>query len=450
MSYQYSLKKSVINSSIQKLTFFEYFTVLVFIIYAGNSNTFVRAVGINENPVAYLIPLILSIIIAIRWKVLFANHFFNILIGIGIYWLAISIKYHEIHVAILLNYFTLIFIVYSVVNALKFNLFKIYEYLIYYLAIIGLIFWIIQILLGGDSLYNLFSKISVISLYSYEPENSLNALIYSVQPLENILRNKWIIIPRNCGYAWEPGAFAVYLCLAIFINLFISKSDKKSKIRFWILVSALITTQSTTGFIIFITIVLFYYANKKLNIILLALPVIITTIVYIFSLPFMGNKIFDLVNESSNMDEIVENSINNDDAVNPQRFVSFMIAYKDFLDNPILGIGGGGGSPKDNWTAKIGANISIISGIGNLLAQNGIIGFLFFIILSIKSSILLSQHYNYKGKLLLFIIIIFISISYYILLLPLIGFFWMFSFFDPIKHTKRLLLENKSNIIRFD
>lgn len=434
MFRSYQVKKPQRLSFFQRLTPFAYLYVLVLIIYAGNANNFVRTASIKENPVGFFLPIILSIILAIRWKILLDNRFYKLILGLSIYFLAISIKYQQIHITIFLYYFALFFIVYTTVKALKFNLFKIYEYLLYHLAIIGLIFWIIQILLGGDSLFNIFSKISGISSFSFVSGEGLNALIYSVQPLEYILRNQWGSIPRNCGYAWEPGAFAVYLCLAIFINLFIIQSDKMSKIRFWILVAALVSTQSTTGFSIFMVILLFYYANKNLKIILIVSPVIITIVVYIFSLPFMGNKIIDLVNESSEFEIIVDSSIDKEVPVNPQRFVSFMIGFEDFKNNPILGIGGG---QEESWTKKIDANISVISGIGNLLAQTGIVGFLFFIVLSIKSSFFLSKYGNYKGKFLLFIIIVFISISYSIILLPLVTCFWMFSFFDP---HKRLLI----------
>ena len=104
-----------------------------------------------------------------------------------------------------------------------------------------------------------------------------------------------------------------------------------------------------------------------------------------------------------------------------------MIGFNDFLNNPILGLGG---NEQESWTNKMGANVSVISGLGNLLAQNGLVGFLFFIILSIRSSLLFSKHFNYKGKLLLFVIIIFISISYSVILLPVIVCFWMFSLIE--------------------
>lgn len=437
-------KKSLYASYIQKLTFFEYLCVLSLIFFAGNANTFVRSASIKGNLFAFFIPIMLSIILAIKWKVVFDNRFFLLILGSGIYVLAITIKYHQIHITILIGYIALFFIVFTAIKALKTNLLKIYEYLLCKLAIIGLVMWTIQILLGGDSLLNLFNKIPGINTFSFVTGGGLSTILYSIQPTSfYALDSLGSGIPRNCGYAWEPGAFSIYLCLAIFINLFIIKPDNKSKVRFWILLSALVTTQSTTGFSIFILIMLYFYANKKMKIVLLALPIIITAMIYIFSLPFMGDKIEETIDETSNMDMIIESSIDKEETENPQRFVSFMIGFQNFLNNPILGIEGG---EKEGWTENIGANVAIISGLGKLISQNGIIGLLFFFISSLKSSSFFSEKFNYKGKAFLFVIILFISISYTIIFEPLIMCFWMYSFVEPRKiYTQRSFISSKTS-----
>ena len=104
-----------------------------------------------------------------------------------------------------------------------------------------------------------------------------------------------------------------------------------------------------------------------------------------------------------------------------------MIAFRDFQDNPVLGLGG---QDEESWTYKIGANVSKITGIGYILSQFGIVGFLFFTIASLKTSISFAKWYKYKGVLLLFAIILFISISYSIVLSPLIMGFWMYGLFN--------------------
>jgi hypothetical protein len=304
----------------------------------------------------------------------------------------------------------------------------------YFFAIIGLIMWGIQTILGGDTLYNYFGKIPSIDTFSYVSGEGLNAVLYSVQPTTASLQFDFLP-PRNCGFAWEPGGFASFLCIAIFINLFFFKGDRKSNIRFWVLMAALISSQSTTGYTIFIVIILFYYYNRKQKFIILLWPILIAAIIFIFSLPFMTNKIVNLVQETSQIDTMVEWSIGKEESINPQRFASFAIALRNFKNNPLLGLGG---KTEESWTAKIGANVSIISGIGNLLAQYGMVGFLFFLIASYKTSCFYSKSFNYRGKVLFFMIIFFTSISYSIILLPLFMSFWMFQLFTPqnFNHTE--------------
>jgi len=236
------------------------------------------------------------------------------------------------------------------------------------------------------------------------------------------------LIPRNCGFAWEPGGFAVLLAIAIFFNLFFFKETKNSKTRFWILLAALGSSQSTTGYAILLVILLFYFYNRQKKLVVALWPLLLVALLAVFSLPFMSEKILNIMDETENVNTMVEWSIGKEEAINPQRFASFVIAFRDFLDNPVLGLGG---VNEARWTYKIGANVSTITGIGNLLAQYGIVGFLFFIVSSFRSSAFYSKHFMFAGHFLFFLIVVFISISYGIILLPLLMSFWLFGYFTP-------------------
>ncbi len=411
----------------EKSLVFEYFVLFIFIIYAGHANAFTDPLSFTENPIGAFVPAILCGILAVRSRIVFNVRFFLLLFGFGIYFLALTIKYREIHMTFVLTYVYLFFLVYVLVKALGFKLFKIYESVNYYLAILALGFWIIQILLRGDTLYSFIAKIPGMDKFSHVTGEGYNIILYSVQPVvSSILYN--FAIPRNCGYAWEPGIFAVYLCLAIFINLFFSGPDEKNKTRFWILVIALATTQSTTGYVIFMIMILTSLFNKQLNIVILVLPVAVIALIYVASLPFMSKKVVNLIDDTKRIDQLLEDTYGSETAANPQRFTSLMIALVDFRNNPVLGIGV---HSEDSWTYKLGSNISTISGIGNLLAQFGLVGFLFFIILSLQSSFYFSKYFNFHSVFLFLFIMVFISISYSIILLPLVMSFWMFKYFAP-------------------
>ena len=410
-----------------RISFLEYFFVFVLVIYSGHALEFFTSISILDNPVWVMIPVVLSGILALKWRIVFNKQIYLLVLGFFIYFFAVSVKFQEFRPSYLINFLLLFFTVYVTVKALSVNFFKIYESVLYTLAIIGLIFWGIQIILGGDTLFNYFGMIPSIESWSYVSGDGYNAVLYSVQPTTMSIQYDFLP-PRNCGFAWEPGGFAVFLALAIFINLFFFKRDTASKTRFWILTAALVSSQSTTGYIIFMVIILFYYYNKKQKLIILLWPMVVVLIVLAFSLPFMSDKIVSLIREAETIELMVEGSIGREIPIAPQRFASFMIALRDFLANPVLGLGG---VAEASWTSKIGASVSTITGLGNLLAQHGLVGLIFFIGSLYNTSRFYSTAFNFKGKFLFFIIVGFISISYTLILLPLMMSFWMFRLFTP-------------------
>lgn len=408
-----------------KIEFLEYFVVLVLIFYVGNANSLVLFSSFREQPLVFFVPVILSGILLLKHRIPFNSNFYLLIFGYLIYLIALTIKFKTFYPSFLVHYPLIFFTSYVIIKSLKYKLFSIYEYLLYLLSIIGLSMWVLQILLGGDTLYGILSHIPNINDFSHVTGNGVNTILYSVQPASTSVLYSHLP-PRNCGFAWEPGAFAVYICLAIFINLFFTKTDKKSKRRLIILFLTLLSTQSTTGFVILIIIGVFYYLNANLKTTFLVLPLLVVGIVLIFSLPFMTDKIMSLVVDIHEVDALVTAGYGRDTSITPQRFSSFVIAVKDFFLNPVLGTGGISG---ESWTEKLGVNISAISGIGNLLGNFGLVGFLFFIIVTYRTSLQFSRQFEYKGGILLFLIILSISVSYYILFMPLIVCFWIFSLF---------------------
>jgi hypothetical protein len=426
MSDLYSTKNEITDTISQKIGFFEYLYVFVLIIYGGRAILYVENLSFVTNPIGAVIPVILTFILVIKWKVVFKKQFYQLIFFYFIYFIFICTKYGDFRPTIFLSYFVTFFVVYSAVKALKFNLISIYEKVLYYLAIIGLFMWGVQTIMGGDTLYNSLSRISSNVTFSNVTGYGVNAILYSVQPSSYSFLYQHVF-PRNCGYAWEPGGFAVYLCLAIFFNLFINNSESNSKKRFWVLLSALISTQSTSGYVIFIVIILFHLFNKKLHILIFLFPVIITALILLSSLPFMRTKIVSEFNQGNEMDVIVANSIKDEVGYAPGRALSFRVAYINFQNNPLFGLGT---HETESWTYKLGAKISQVSGIGYILAQFGSVGFIVLIFFSLKSSFFYSKHFRYNGGILFFLVIILISISYILILLPLVMSFWMFSFID--------------------
>lgn len=90
----------------------------------------------------------------------------------------------------------------------------------------------------------------------YESRATMHNALFSV-----CISNATVI--RNYGIAWEPGAFALLLCVALFS--LIAFEDKLNKIRIVIVVIAILTTFSTMGYFVMSGIFMAFMFQKKGN-----------------------------------------------------------------------------------------------------------------------------------------------------------------------------------------
>lgn len=104
-------------------------------------------------------------------------------------------------------------------------------------------------------------------------------------------------ISRNAGMFWEPGSYQGYLNFAILFYLLMSDGSVRifKNWRFLILVIALITTKSTTGYAVFAFIIIFYlhyyYRGKPVVKYLFVLAIVFVFWYAYQSLDFLGDKI---------------------------------------------------------------------------------------------------------------------------------------------------------------
>lgn len=403
--------------------FFDYFVVFISIVYLANVTTFVRSTDTWENIFGLLLPIIVIALYAVSNYTVFSKRFLYIIGGYFVYFILTTIQFRELHPRFFEIYFVSFLTGYVIYSTLKYRFFKIYGDLIFALSVFSLFFWSIQQV--DPNAFN-----SLIKNFSFSKPGSPNVLyniiIYTVSDVT--LFDQYVIdfgsftLLRNAGFAWEPGAFACFINLAIYWNLIQNRFVLIRNFRLWIMILALLTTFSTTGYAIFIVIVLFYLYNLRAKFVIAIAPAVVLVVLYISTLPFMLDKL-QMVSEY-NTDELIENSIMYGTSHTPQRFQSFLIDMVDFKNNPILGYGGHNAA---RWTEKLGAQIATISGIGNLMAQFGIVGLLFFVISLIKTAQDTRNFFEYKGWFFLVIIMVMLSISYGILFNPIIMCFWMFN-----------------------
>ncbi|MCX6252926.1 MAG: hypothetical protein NTV31_00380 [Bacteroidia bacterium] len=137
---------------------------------------------------------------------------------------------------------------------------------------------------------------------------------------------------RNSGFFHEPGAFSLYLMLAIIINTFFTRNtlDKKNII----LAIILLTTFSTAGYIILALFLAYAIPKSKMHPVLKYLVLFIMILVTINTYrteDFLKSKIEE--HYSTQVESIQENEVSGG------RFYSFLKAYEVIKQYPVFGKG---------------------------------------------------------------------------------------------------------------
>lgn len=202
---------------------------------------------------------------------------------------------------------------------------------------------------------------------------------------------------RNCGMFWEPGAFQGYIMLVflMYMNEF-NQFYKEHKYSFFILVAALITTFSTTGYIVFLLflfIVLFGEIKKSPLAFVLICAVGVGAFIAFNSLDFLGDKI---QNEYESAQYIRVGDVSH------TRMGSAIIAWENVLRHPFIGNG-------FNMTALYGYLAEYMEGMGNgffgAMNQLGIPFVLYYINLVYRNTPLMSIRYR-QGFVLLIVLLL--------------------------------------------
>lgn len=412
----------------------DYLYIFILVIYAGRGTTFVRSIETWENKFALILPIAFAIYVAFIKDVKISERFMYLLVGYLGFNILLTMQFSAFHPRFIGIYLISFFLTYIAIKAYGIIFFTLYANIIYFLVVVSFIFWLFQQILPAqlNSIMNTFSFL--------EPgaRNVQSTIVfYTINIPEAINNTKvnfgGISLSRNAGFAWEPGAFSVFINLAIFINLIKNQFRLRKNRELWIYIVVLITTFSTTGYSIFMLLIAFYVYNTNSNYKVLIVPIIVVLGLYILTLPFMMGKLIDVSQHDTNKQ--IRSSILYNKQFTLQRINSFIVDFQDFKNNPLLGYGG---QKEERWTFKLGAQIATISGIGKVFAQFGLVGFIFFFFLLYKSSKLLAIIFNFKGWIFPFLMIIMISISYSLIFNALLMCFWLFSLFHPRVTTFRL------------
>lgn len=302
------------------------------------------------------------------------------------------------------------------------DLFNSFERIIHVLAKISIFFYVWQFI-------NESSLISIFSLIDLNYGTSYNAIVYTIHH-----RSIGSGIPQNSGFCWEPGPFACFLILSLVVYLL--NNDFKADRRVFFYLFTVVSTGSSTGYLCLMVILIWFYYVKSKKIFVLILPLVMIVISLIFNYTSsLKDKIANQMNNAqTELDFYIENGAEQQTSIG--RFNGLLLNLKDFNKNPIIGFGGNFNS---TFAEENNLNITSTSGLGNWLAQYGLVGFIFLLICFYRSSGLLV--YLYKGEGLIFLITIYLIMSFSFNLMEISSFilFFFTNYISKLKITKSRL-----------
>lgn len=401
------------NSRISK---YNYFYMMCMMVYLGHATVFARSLG-NIASWGNTFALIITIAFINKNNIKFKKNYVISIIVFLLYALATTINNGILNPMWITQWIIWLTVAYCIVYTFKDKFFIVFETLMYHLCLVSLVFWIINII-AQSALEGIASVLHFSTPHGGENSNvAYNMIFYTLGSREI---NEYDYVIRNAGFAWEPGAFASYICMAIFCNSLRSNLRLKANKPFMVFIIALFSTQSTTGIMIFLVMVATWLIiNHKFWYALILIPIGI----YIFQLPFVQDK---MLSEYDGLSEFDLSMTSDTKTYALGRMASFMLDWEEFLRHPLLGLGGWGGG---TWLQQFGYNnISTISGIGEMLAMYGAIMTSLFFFVTFKSTHLIAKTISKNGYLM-FTAIIGMTISYVMWKHPLYICFWMYSIY---------------------
>lgn len=422
---------------------FEYLYMIVMFFYAFQltPGTLRMRSSLSGDPFPFLLPIVLTAILLYRNKISWFNRGLGNVLGIFLIWVVlITIKYGDFSSTFFsYNFFLIYAIIIAYIHVQVFGkaLFSLYEDILVKFAIISLPLWLFQVLLPGAaaSVFHMFPEVKA----SSGGGNHVFLLYNWFDPAYSYISSERSI--RNSGPAFEPGIYSVFLCIGIFFNLLRNGITLKNNKNLIILLLALLTTFSTTGYpIAFITILIFYIKTHtfKNNFIAVFFGAIL--MFFMFQLDFMGDKL----SAKSNIEEINKEFYVLEEYYSQRgiegtrssldRFQGMYFEWNNFLKDPILGY-----SRKitNSWFSQNFLELfSLAGGLVKILSQYGIIWGLILFYMLFRSSKAIARSFSNKSSWLFALIMIMALISYILFDTPIITAFWFYGMWSYIPDRK--------------
>ena len=424
-----------------KIRTFEYIYFFVMVIYMAqiHENTS-RMVGTLSGALfPFLLPIILTIILLDRNKVKFDDKRLIRICLLFALWIVLlftnkSYYGNEQYSYYFFLYYSII-VAYIHVQVFGKKMLPLYENIMMKLSLLSLVFWGIYIIYPSTAAF----------FRSFPEAGQGHHIFYLYKwtdPAVREIQSYNYGILRNAGCSWEPGRFSIMILLALYCNLARCGIKFKGNWSGIILLLALISTQSTTGFLGAIVLYsIFAFKKFDLQYIIAFLVFVVPVSYQLISLDFMGGKIEEQLDLDASLKQINKsvdyvNKVkeSNEYVGSLARFPSMYFEVINIQHDPILGYGRNVG--KSYFAQRISGNYLLVGGLLKMFGEYGIpLGFILYLIL-FRSSSALGRDFKIR-KITLFVLFLIILTSYSIFITPVFMAFWFYGLF---RKEERLLV----------
>jgi len=258
--------------------------------------------------------------------------------------------------------------------------FKYFKYLvnvIYFIAIYTTIIYLLQTFIPS---VNIILQRGFSILYPYSWSIWPNSLIFYSIP-----RESGFFFMRNSGIFHEPGAYSIYLVLGIILNTLFTNNTFHWKNVF--LAAVIITTFSTTGYIMLFLFSIFAVVRLKVSFYfkpIIIIPFAILLLIIYRDSSFLEEKINQQYSKETE-------SVESEQKGERGRFYSFGMSLKAFSESPFIGRG-----ILNLHKYNIGEKASFGYGFAGLFAMYGIFFGLFYMYFFYKGVSMMSKLFGFS------------------------------------------------------
>ncbi len=327
---------------------------------------------------------------------------------------------------------------YVIVRLFGEDVFRVFVKWMVILSIISLIGWIVTVF-NGEGFYQWAKHFDIAGGFRETKDDYAHLILYTVRPDKSA---RELYFPRNAGFTWEPGPFAILLVITLFIKWSLLK-EKKASFSSIILLTTLLTTFSTTGYLTFFAYLAYEFAIKSKQLIYV-IPLILLIVggLYVFNkYNFLGDKF-----EAYSSQEAVVVTQYGDAYYKGSRLAGLTIVLQDLSHNPIMGKAlSQEGVYEDIGVVRSG-HLNALFTIASSMGLFGLFWWFYFLIISSKR---IDELFKPDANWSLVMIIVLSSFGFNLHIWSILWVFLLYGLFDKsIPHIPQI--DSESSVIAGD